>query len=381
MNTVVGSTRSKWLGKEDRNNMDSGQLMELPIEYLWEGLILKNDIFNHTGAVLLLPKGETITAPKLNRLLRFYGKDKYIMVHEETYLEIMSDEHASPEARQEMTEQYMGYTKLHRNIRSIFQASNLDSWLNSTQMEPLVEAISSKIAQFDPIMIFSCINFPRPMDEGLQRHSLNVALLNGIQAEWLNLAPEDVKTFTLAGLLHDIGKTMIPEEILNAPRKLTDNELKIMRMHPLFSDKLLGSKFGDRVRLAARHHHEKLNGKGYPDGIQEDEIDLCTRVTAISDIYDAMVSARSYKGAKLPLNVLDMFYQEDFDGLDRGLVMHFLKNMRLKYTNKSVVMSNGEKGIIRYIPPNDAGHPIVQQNELIRQADEEWFCREMVAIY
>lgn len=361
--------------------MDSGQLMELPIEYLWEGLVLKNDIFNHTGAVLLLPKDETITASKLNRLLRFYGKDKYIMVHEETYLEIMSDEHASPEARQEMTEQYMGYTKLHRNIGSIFQASNLDSWLNSAQMEPLVEAISSKIVQFDPIMIFSCINFPRPMDEGLQRHSLNVALLNGIQAEWLNLAPEDVKTFTLAGLLHDIGKTMIPEEILNAPRKLTENELKIMRMHPLFSDKLLGTKFGDRVRLAARHHHEKLNGEGYPDGIQGDEIDLCTRVTAISDIYDAMVSARSYKGARLPLNVLDMFYQEDFDGLDRGLVMHFLKNMRLKYTNKSVVMSNGEKGIIRYIPPNDAGHPIVQQNELIRQADEEWFCREMVAIY
>lgn len=361
--------------------MDTGQLMELPIEYLWEGLVLKNDIYNHTGAVLLLPKGETITAPKLNRLLRFYGKDKYIMVYEDTYLEIMSDEHASQKARQEMTEQYTGYTKLHRNIGDIFKSPNIDSWLNSAQMDPLIEAISAKRIQFDPIMIFSCINFPRPMDERLQRHSLNVAFLNGIQAEWLNLEPEDIKTFTLAGLLHDIGKTMIPEEVLNAPRKLTDEELKIMRMHPLYSDKLLGSQFGERVRLAARHHHEKLNGKGYPDGIQGDDLDLCTRVTAISDIYDAMVSARSYKGARLPLHVLDMFYKEEFDGLDRGLVMRFLKNMRLKYTNKSVIMSNGETGIIRYIPPNDAGHPIVQQEELVRQADENWYCREMVAIY
>lgn len=361
--------------------MENGQLMELPIDYLWEGLVLKNDIFNHTGAVLLLPKGETITASKLNRLLRFYGKDKYIMVYEDTYLEIMSDEHASPKARQEMTEQYMGYARLHRNIGSIFQAPNLSSWLDSDKVNPLVEAISSKLVRFDPIMIFSCINFPRPMDEGLQRHSLNVAFLNGLQAEWLNLGPEDVKIFTLAGLLHDIGKTMIPEEILNAPRKLTDDELKIMRNHPLYSDRLLGDKFGSRVRLAARHHHEKLDGKGYPDGIQGDEIDLCARVTAISDIYDAMVSARSYKDARLPLNVLDMFYKEEFDGLDRGLVMRFLKNMRLKYTNKSVIMSDGEQGIIRYIPPNDAGHPIVQQEELVRQADEKWYCREMVAIY
>ena len=94
---------------------------------------------------------------------------------------------------------------------------DLDFQLSSAQMDPLVEAISEKLVQFDPIMIFSCINFPRPMDEGLQRHSLNVALLNGIQAEWLKLTPEDVKIFTLAGLLHDIGKTMIPEEILNAP--------------------------------------------------------------------------------------------------------------------------------------------------------------------
>lgn len=361
--------------------MDSGQLMPLPIEYLRDGLILKNDIFDHTGAVMLLPKGETITQSKLNRLLRFYGKDKYIMVHEDTYLEVMSDEHAPLKARQEMTEHYMGYTRLHRNIGSIFQSPNIDSWLNNAQMEPLVEAISKKLVQFDPIMIFSCINFPRPMDEELQRHSLNVALLNGIQAEWLNLPPEDIKTFTLADLLHDIGKTMIPEEILNAPRKLTDEELKTMRMHPLYSDKLLGNKFGDSVRLAARHHHEKLNGKGYPDGIQGEEIDLCARVTAISDIYDAMVSARSYKSARLPLNVLDMFYREEFDGLDRRLVMRFLKNMRLKYTNKSVIMSNGAKGIIRYIPPNDAGHPIVQQNNEIKQTDETWYCREMVAIY
>ncbi len=94
-----------------------------------------------------------------------------------------------------------------------------------------------------------------------------------------------------------------------------------------------------------------------------------------------MVSARSYKDSRLPLNVLNMFYEKEFDGLDRRLVMQFLKNMRLKYTNREVIMSNGEKGTIRYIPLNDAGHPIIQQNDEVRQADEEWYCREMVMLY
>ena len=77
------------------------------------------------------------------------------------------------------------------------------------QMEPLAEEITGKAVNFDPLTIFSCISFPRPMDEGLQRHSLNVALLNAMQAEWLGLKGAEIKVYTLAGLLHDIGKTMI----------------------------------------------------------------------------------------------------------------------------------------------------------------------------
>ena len=69
---AAGLKKSGQYRKGGRNDMENGQLMELPIEYLWEGLVLKNDIFNHTGAVLLLPKGETVTSSKLNRLLRFY---------------------------------------------------------------------------------------------------------------------------------------------------------------------------------------------------------------------------------------------------------------------------------------------------------------------
>lgn len=360
--------------------MSVRKMRTLPVEYLWDGLVLNDDIFNHTGAVLLLPKGETITKDRLNKLMGFYGDNKNIMVYEETYLEIMSDEHVPLEVRQKLTENHVGYTRLQQNVGNLFHRPDYDSWLSSENIAPLIRDVADKLENFDPVTILSCINFPRPMDEGLQRHSLNVALLNGMQAEWLELSREEVDALVLAGLLHDIGKTMIPEEILNAPRKLTEEELAIMREHPVYSDRLLVGKFDDNVRLAARHHHEKLTGTGYPDGIADEEIGLYARITAISDIYDAMVSARSYKGARLPLDVFDMLYQEEFDGLDRSLVMTFLKNMRARYTNRQVVMSDNRRGEILYIPLNDADHPIIRQDDDIRQTDDEWYCREILSL-
>lgn len=359
--------------------MSKRQLRPLSVEYLWDGLVLQDDIFDYTGATLLLPKGETITKHQLDKLMGFYGNNKNIMVYEETFLEIMTDEHVPSEARQKFIESHTGYTQLHQNIGSLFKRPDYEAWLNNEKMEPLVQEVSGKLAHFDPATIFSCINFPRPMEEGLQRHSVNVALLNGMQAEWLELPKEDVNTLLLAGLLHDIGKTMIPEEIVNAPRQLTDEEMAVMRMHPVYSDEMLTGKFDDNVRLAARHHHEKLTGTGYPDGIAGEKIGLYAKITAISDIYDAMVSERSYKSSRLQLDVFDMLYQEEFDGLDRSLVMNFLKNMRVRYTNRQVIMSNNRRGEIVYIPLNDANHPIIRQGDDIRQTDDEWYCREILS--
>lgn len=362
--------------------MSSRQLIKLPVEYLWDGLVLNDDIYNHTGTVLLLPKGETVTQKKLKKLMGFYGDSKDVMVYEETYLEIMADEHVPAEVRQQVTEGRLGYTRLQKQIGSLFQRKDYEQWLNSEQLAPLIQAVSGKLKAFDPVTVFSCINFPRPMDESLQRHSLNVAFLNGIQAEWLGMPQEEVETLVLAGLVHDIGKTMIPEEILNAPRRLTEEEMKIIQKHPVYSDELLDGKFSEEVKLAARHHHEKLNGKGYPDGIMGDEIGLYARITAISDIYDAMVSTRSYKKARLPFTVFHMFYEDEFAGMDRGLVMVFLKNMRMKYKGKQVLMSNGKAGEILFIPLNDAAHPIVRQGDDIRQTDDDdWYCREIVPVW
>ena len=358
--------------------MDKRNLRKLPIEYLWEGLVLKDNIYDNTGAALLVPRGERITRDKLEKLYNFNKGDKNIMVHDGTYYDILTDTRISQRKRQELTEKVSGYGGLSDSVGGMMH--HVDTWFESDELEKLVRNISEKLIEIDPATIFSCINFPRPMDEGLQRHSLNVSFMNGMMGKWLGLPQKDVRSLVLAGLLHDIGKTKIPEEILNAPRRLTPKEFKVMKLHPIYSYEMLGNQFDDAVRDAARHHHEKLNGEGYPDGLKGDEISLFTRITSLSDIYDAMVSKRSYKEANLPFGVFDMLYRDEFKSLDRKLVMTFLKNVRRQYIAKKVLMSDGKIGLIRYIPVNDAAHPIVEQDDKLCQTDGRWYCREILTM-
>lgn len=361
--------------------MDDKKLRELPVECLWDGLILNDDIYNHSGEVMLLPKGEVVVKSKLEKLLQFYGGEKSVMVHESTYLEITGDEHAIATISKDEVERQSGYEKLHQNIGILFHNSNTELWLNQAKMDALSQEIADKLGELDPVTIFECMNIQRTAEEELQRHSLNVAFLNGIQAKWLGMEQEEIRKLIQAGLLHDIGKIVLPEEILSVPRKLTENETEVVRMHPVYSDRLLMGQFDDEIRSAVRHHHERLDGRGYPDGIMAEDIGLFARVTAISDIYDVAVSETSYKKPILPLNVLGMLYREEFGGLDRMLVINFIKNMRAKYMGRQVLMSDGRRGIIRYIPFNDTGHPVIQQGAVIKQTNDEWFCKATIVEY
>lgn len=361
--------------------MNDKKLKELPVDCLWDGLILSDDIYNHSGEVMLLPKGEVVIKSKLEKLLQFYGEEKSVMVHENTYLEITAEDHKIATISKDEMERQSGYEKMHQNIGILFHNPNTESWLNPAKMDELSREIAAKLGELDPITIFECMNIQRAADEELQRHSLNVAFLNGIQAQWLGMEPDKVRKLIQAGLLHDIGKTVLPEDILSAPRKLTENETEVVRMHPVYSDRLLMGQFDDDIRSAVRHHHERLDGQGYPDGIASDDIGLYARVTAISDIYDVAVSETSYKKAILPLNVLGMLYRKEFGELDRELVMNFIKHMRLKYMGRQVLMSDGGRGLIRYIPFNDAGHPIIQQGAEIRQTNDGWFCEATIVEY
>jgi len=129
-------------------------------------------------------------------------------------------------------------------------------------------------------------------------HSEKVARLATEIGERLDLPPERLRVLYEGGLLHDIGKIGIADEILNKPGQLTPAEFAVVKGHPARSEEMIGKIPSLRSTLPAiRWHHERLDGSGYPDGIAGDQIPLDARIMAVADVYDAMVSGRSYRPA------------------------------------------------------------------------------------
>ena len=138
-------------------------------------------------------------------------------------------------------------------------------------------------------------------DRSTEEHTRRVAEWAVAIGEQLGLAPGRLRDLALAGLLHDIGKLSIPDAILGKPGALTDAEMDVIRRHPVLGDDLLRELgYPEQIRRGVRGHHERLDGSGYPDGLRGDELDLETRILAVADVWDALVSPRVYRGAWTP---------------------------------------------------------------------------------
>jgi polar amino acid transport system substrate-binding protein len=135
-------------------------------------------------------------------------------------------------------------------------------------------------------------------DKYTQGHSERVAKYAVKVAEKLDLPPEKIKKIYWASLLHDIGKIYVPQNILNKNGRLTQDEFEIIKIHPIKSEEILKQvdEFKDLAEIV-RHHHERWDGLGYPDGLSAYEIPLESRIIAMSDAFDAMTSERPYKRA------------------------------------------------------------------------------------
>lgn len=133
-------------------------------------------------------------------------------------------------------------------------------------------------------------------DPYTRTHSIKVAAYADAVAQRMNVSMPDRRTLKVASLLHDIGKIGVPDRILNKPAKLTDEEFAIMRRHPQMSVDILEPFRGMRdPRRIILHHHERYDGAGYPTGCRGEDIPLGSRILAVADAVDTMLSGRTYK--------------------------------------------------------------------------------------
>jgi diguanylate cyclase (GGDEF)-like protein/putative nucleotidyltransferase with HDIG domain len=168
-------------------------------------------------------------------------------------------------------------------------------------------------------------------DHYTQGHSQSVSRLAAQMARYIGLDEAQVEEIRLGAILHDIGKIGVPEILLNKPSTLTPDEYEIMKSHTILGWKILEPlrvKSIERIRRMVRHHHERFNGKGYPDGLVGEDIPLGARIISIADSFDTMVSRRVYKEGISVAEALDEIQRAAGEHFDAALVAAFLESLQ-----------------------------------------------------
>lgn len=220
-----------------------------------------------------------------------------------------------------------------------------------------LEIVTSNRGHFS---VLDMLQNMRDYDDSTFAHCMNVALISNVLAGWLRLSPEDVEMATACGLFHDIGKLMIPHQIITKPGKLSNEEYNEVRKHTIEGYQLLKAKNVDiHIQNAALMHHERSDGTGYPLRIAGEKIDRFARIVAIADVYDAMTAARCYRGPLCPFTVIEMFEKEGFQKYEVAYLITFLENVVNTYLRNRCKLSDGREAEIVFINKDKLSRPMV----------------------
>lgn len=351
-----------------------------------ENMVVADDVYT-TDDKLVIPEG-TVLTEEIIKSLKEYGIFAIrIKVDEEDGNIPLEDDSEEGETKEivetpkrrtkEEQQNYLRQIKESKEFEEFHSAfidsvDNLKSLFNKVVMHN--EEIDSKAILEDVenvvdkgrngIHILDMLQCMRGYDDVTYVHSVNVAMLSNMigRTVYPDISKEELDILTLSGLLHDIGKMMVPDNIIQKNGRLTLPEYNVVKTHVLFGNNILkGLKNLDpRVAEVAMRHHERCDGTGYPGGYRREQIEPFARIVAIADTYDAMTSDRVYRAALCPFDVIHMFEREGIVKFDVEFLLPFLEKAVQAYLNTEVKLSTNEVGKVIMINQNEYSKPVVQ---------------------
>jgi putative nucleotidyltransferase with HDIG domain len=193
-----------------------------------------------------------------------------------------------------------------------------------TKARELYESARKAGASVDIDLLTTLSGLLQARDRQTHGHGQRVARHAGRIARAMHLSPVEVAKIRTAAVVHDVGKLHTPREILNNPERLTDAEFAVIMRHPAEGAQMLADVGDPEIAAMVRHHHERLDGHGYPDGLAGSEIPLGARIIAVADTFDAITSSRAYKSAGTQKKALEILTKEGGSQLDTAAVAAFV---------------------------------------------------------
>ena len=220
------------------------------------------------------------------------------------------------------------------------------------------QCVDSVIANEKAMLWLSLL---KNVDEYTAQHSVNVGLLSIVLGRAEGLSPAELETVGLCGMMHDIGKSIIPQEILNKSGAFSGDEFEIMKTHTTRGYNIITGNPDIETIVAevAYSHHERLNGKGYPRKLPAENISFFTRIVAIADTYDAITSKRVYSPAKSALEALTVLIGAGGTHFDSELVQRFVECIGIYPVGAIAELSNREVAIVLPSSPEQQDRPRV----------------------
>lgn len=226
------------------------------------------------------------------------------------------------------------------------------------------EVIADKMIEsvMDDADAMKCISALRTKDAYLLEHSVNVAFLLVTFGKHLGLDKAMLKQLAVGGILHDIGKIKVSNEVLHKPGKLTAEEFEHMKLHQVYAIEIMAETKGlsQVSKDVCLMHHEKLDGRGYPRGLKGNEIPYHGRMSCIVDIFDALTANRCYKEAMSPAAAFRILISLTPFHLDQELVYEFIRCVGIYPVGSVVQLSDERIGIVWESKGRDALHPVVK---------------------
>lgn len=335
-------------------------MRKVPVEKLEQGMILARPVYDALG-MLLLNTGIVLKREYINNLKKLNVPAVYIT--DEVIADVIVEDIIFDETRNKAKTLIKG---MLQEIEGQPSQATQKLLFAKKKLGSVIDEIIEQLVGTSNIMVN--LSDIRSTDEYTFAHSVNVAVLAVTTALSMGFPRPELQKIGVGAMLHDLGKIKVPLEILNKQGKLTPEEFSEIKKHPIYGYEMVKSKdiMDASSSMVIYQHHERMNGKGYPEGSNGEGVHTFAKICAVVDVYDALVADRPYRKALPQYKAFDIL-EAGGEEFDNQVLSHFLRHIAAYPVGTYVELSNGVIGVVVH---NSVGYPRCPNVRVLFEADE-----------